>query len=37
MEIFQIILVINKLNAQTLFSNNFIIFLYMFQVVCAHH
>jgi len=32
-----IILVINQLNAQNLFYNNFIICLHMFRALCAHH
>jgi len=32
-----IILVINQLNAQILFYNKFIICLYMFRALCAHH
>jgi len=32
-----IILVINQLNAQILFYNKFIIYLYMFRALCAHH
>ena len=31
-----VILVINQLNAQILFYNKFIIFLYMFRALCAH-
>jgi len=35
---FSIILVINQLNAQNLvFYNKFIICLYMFRALCAHH
>jgi len=32
-----IILVINQINAQFLFYNKFIICLYMFRALCAHH
>ena len=32
-----IILVINQINAQILFYNKFIICLYMFRALCAHH
>ena len=32
-----IILIINQLNAQNLFYNKFIICLYMFRALCAHH
>ena len=32
-----IILVISQLNAQILFFNKFIICLYMFRALCAHH
>jgi len=31
------ILVINHFNAQILFYNKFIIYLYMFRALCAHH
>ena len=34
---FHIILVINQANAQILFYNKFIICLYMFRALCAHH
>ena len=32
-----IILVINQLDAQNLFYNKFVICLYMFRALCAHH
>ena len=32
-----LVLVINQLNAQILFYNKFIICLYMFRALCAHH
>ena len=31
------ILVINQLNAQNLFYDKFVIRLYMFRALCAHH
>jgi len=34
---FVVILAINQLNAQNLFYNKFIIRLYMFRALCAHH
>ena len=34
---FLVILLINQLNAQIFFYNKFIICLYMFRALCAHH